>query len=461
MNEPIEPELIHDAQPNGAMARYEAPMNNLALSAVFDLDTAKKRLVELEEFVKFYMHEGEDFGKIPGTPKPTLYKSGADKLCDIYGIADQYKITNRTEDWSKNLFDYEVECTLVSKRDGRLIATGLGSCNSFEGKYRYRESKRHCPKCGKETIIKGRPEFAKGQAGFENGGWVCWLKAGKSDGCGTKFTDADTSISSQVVGKVENDDIPTMKNTFLKMAKKRAKVDAVLSATRSSGLFTQDMEDIRQVEDHEEGSVAAQQTVVAQKIAQAGDARKTVLLTELGNGFVTLGGDGLNTMLITLTENAKQELELVWTGVPNGWVMPMKSSFPLEDICKAVGVGMSYETHEAPAPTTSTGTPPHDEPSTSATLPLGQGKIQNIEEAKSKKGDVFMKVWQAGHKMQVFDNAQMNLPDGSSMALFTLLKTSKGQAAIFKVNRKGDYLNIVGVTQLGMYRWDEAGAVIR
>lgn len=35
----------------------------------------------------------------------------------------------------------------------------------------------------------------------------------------------------------------TISNTVLKMAKKRALIDAVLSATRSSGLFTQDIED--------------------------------------------------------------------------------------------------------------------------------------------------------------------------------------------------------------------------
>jgi hypothetical protein len=451
MNEPIEAELIRDVTPQGAMARYEAPANNLALSAVFDLETAKKRLVELKEFVEFYMKEGEDFGKIPGTPKPTLYKSGADKLCDIYGMADQYKITNRTEDWSKNLFDYEVECTLVSKRDGMLVATGLGSCNSFEGKYRYRESKRHCPNCNKETIIKGKAEYG--------GGWLCWNKPGKSDGCGAKFPDGDKSIESQTVGKVENDDIPTMKNTFLKMAKKRAKVDAVLSATRSSGLFTQDMEDMRQGEDHEEGSRQAQVEVAAKKVEQAGSAHKTVLLKELGNGYVALGGDGLNSVLITLTDNAKQELELVWTGAPNGWVMPMKSSFPMEDICKAVGVGMSYATAEvtqAPAPVAA-----QPQAVSDATQSLGHGKIQNVEEAKSKKGDVYMKVYQSGQKMQVFDNAQMNLADGSSIALFTLLKTAKGQDAIFKVNKKGEYLNIVGVTQLGRLRWDEAGQVIR
>ena len=44
--------------------------------------------------------------------------------------------------------------------------------------------------------------------------------------------------------KFARQDTYTIANTLLKMAKKRALVDAVLSATRSSGLFTQDIEDI-------------------------------------------------------------------------------------------------------------------------------------------------------------------------------------------------------------------------
>lgn len=454
MNEPIDAEIINETPTNGSLARYEAPVNNLALSAVFDLDTAKKRLVELKEFVQFYMKEGEDFGIIPGTPKPTLYKSGADKLCDIYGIADQYKITNRTEDWSKNLFDYEVECTLVSKRDGRLVATGLGSCNSFEGKYRYRETKRHCPSCGKEAIIKGKAEYG--------GGWLCWNKPGKSDGCGTKFKDGDQTIESQVVGKTENDDIPTIKNTLLKMAKKRAKVDAVLSATRSSGLFTQDIEDWGALEHAENGgSTAAQQAVVAQKISKAPTGvHKQVLVRELGDGNVGLSGDGMAAVLVSLTENAKQELGMEWKGSPDGWVMPMKSSFGMEDLCKKCGVGYSYvATPDNPA-----GVPMPDAAPVTATTntaqQLGHGKITNTEEAAGKKGP-FMRVWQGGNKMQVFENHQMKLADGTTIALFTLLKTSKGQEAIFRVNKaKGDYLNIVGVAKLGRFQWNEAGEPI-
>lgn len=44
--------------------------------------------------------------------------------------------------------------------------------------------------------------------------------------------------------KYKNQDGFTISNTVLKMAKKRALVDAVLSATRSSAIFTQDIEDL-------------------------------------------------------------------------------------------------------------------------------------------------------------------------------------------------------------------------
>ena len=201
-----------------------APVMNVAL--------AKERLVQLQQFVKEYLVDGEDFGTIPGTPKPTLYKPGADKLCELYGLADEYTVTQRTEDFDRGLFDYEVKCTLLRKPEMSLVSSGLGSCNSYETKYRWRDSKRLCPTCGKDAIIKGKVEYG--------GGWICFAKKG---GCGGKFADNDPNITRQIVGRVQNEDIADLKNTILKMGKKRAKVDAVLSATRSSGLFTQDMED--------------------------------------------------------------------------------------------------------------------------------------------------------------------------------------------------------------------------
>src|SRR5438132_3871209 len=190
---PLEPESYKESY---QLAR--APARDIVLAPVMDIATAKKRLEEFQEFVRGYLVEGEDYGTIPGTTKPTLLKPGADKLCELYGFADVPKIVNQTEDWERGLFDYTIECTLTSRRDGSLVATGLGSCNSYEGKYRYRDAQRKCPRCGREAIIKGKEDWG--------GGWLCYSKKG---GCGAKFQDGDTGIESQTVGRVQNDDIAT------------------------------------------------------------------------------------------------------------------------------------------------------------------------------------------------------------------------------------------------------------
>jgi hypothetical protein len=208
------------------------PESEYMLSPIVDLKLAKKRLAEFQEFVKEYLIEGEDHGIIPGVKKPCLFKSGADKLCDVYGLADECVIVQQVEDWERGLFDYVIKVIITKKGSQLLISTGLGSCSSYESKYRYRDSRRKCPACGAEAIIKGKEEYG--------GGWLCY---GKKGGCGSKFLDGDQRIIGQTTGVVTNPDMADVKNTILKMAKKRAKVDAVLSATRSSGIFTQDLDE--------------------------------------------------------------------------------------------------------------------------------------------------------------------------------------------------------------------------
>jgi hypothetical protein len=208
------------------------------LVPVMDLNTAKHRMREFQEFIEGYLEESTDgggtgdYGVIAGTKKKTLLKSGADKLCEVYGLYDEYLITS-TIDWEKGLFDYEVKCVLKSRRDDSVVGTGLGCCSSFESKYRWRESQRTCPKCQSTAIIRGKAEYG--------GGWLCFAKKG---GCGAKFPDGDKAIEAQVLGRVENPDIIDIKNTVLKMAKKRAKIDATIGATRSSGILTQDLDEL-------------------------------------------------------------------------------------------------------------------------------------------------------------------------------------------------------------------------
>lgn len=217
--------------------------SSVLLMPVMDVNTAMHRLQEFQQFCANYLSEsrdggndGGDYGVIPGTKKKTLLKSGADKLCEVYGLYDEYETISTVEDWDKGLFDYTLKCVLKSRRDDSVVGTGVGSCSSWESKYRYREAKRTCPACGKATIIAGKAEYG--------GGFLCWKKEGKSDGCGAKYKDDDRKITDQVQGRVENPDIADSKNTVLKMAKKRAKIDATIGATRSAGIFTQDLDDV-------------------------------------------------------------------------------------------------------------------------------------------------------------------------------------------------------------------------
>ena len=193
-------------------------------------------LQQVEEFralVHSELREGPDYGTIPGTSKPTLLKPGAEKIAKLLGLADTYEITDKTAEWEMGLFQYEVRCSLVSIRTGQIVAQGVGECNSYESKYRYRDAKRKCPECGAEAVIKGKVEYG--------GGWVCF---GKIGGCGAKWVDGAFVIESQKIGRVLNEDPADQVNTILKMAKKRSLIDASLSVGSLSNLFTQDLEDM-------------------------------------------------------------------------------------------------------------------------------------------------------------------------------------------------------------------------
>lgn len=199
---------------------------------------ALAQLHALQAVVKEVMHENEHYGIIPGTGKPTLLKPGAELLNNMYGYRLGDIDIEKTEQWdvipsehSFPLFRYLIKTTLIDA-GGTVIATGIGECNSYESKYQYRTMARKCPRCGKEAIIKGKEEYG--------GGWICFAKKG---GCGAKFPIDAVEITRQQEGRTFNESIFDQVNTIVKMAKKRSYVDATLSATRTSGMFTQDMED--------------------------------------------------------------------------------------------------------------------------------------------------------------------------------------------------------------------------
>lgn len=186
----------------------------------------------IQQVMRAVMQEGYHYGVIPGTEKPTLLKPGAEKLITTFRLAPLLHVELR--DLGNGHREYQVRCTLVHIPTGKVYGEGLGSCSTMETKYRYRNSKLTCPFCHQETIIKGRAEYG--------GGYLCFQRKG---GCGAKFSMNDKAITSQSIGRIENTDLADTWNTVLKMAKKRALVDATLTATAASDCFTQDLEDFQ------------------------------------------------------------------------------------------------------------------------------------------------------------------------------------------------------------------------
>ena len=195
------------------------------------LDTMRSRVARMQ---KALMVLDVDYGTIPGTPKPTLLKPGAEKLCQAYGLAADFAPLRITGDGvSAPALSYQTRCDLhLGSLDGQVVAVGYGSANSWERKHRYRNAELTCPECGNTT---GTVKRSKREPG-----WYCWQKIG---GCGATFRPDDARVRDQVVGQVENPDPWDLDTTLLKMAEKRAFVDATLRATAASGLFTQDVED--------------------------------------------------------------------------------------------------------------------------------------------------------------------------------------------------------------------------
>jgi hypothetical protein len=125
-----------------------------------------------------------DYGVIPGTGKPTLLKPGAEKLLHFYRLCAEFlPEISRGDGANEPYLEVVTECRAhVGDIEGPVVATGHGAANSWEKRYR-----------------RGGQDSA---AAYD------------------------------------------MLNTLIKMAAKRAMVDCALRATATSGVYSQDMEDL-------------------------------------------------------------------------------------------------------------------------------------------------------------------------------------------------------------------------
>lgn len=163
----------------------------------------------VQEVMRAVMKPDVHYGKIPGTPKPTLYKAGAEVLCMAFRIADEYRIDDLS---TPDMIRYRVTCVGKHQVSGVDLGSGMGEASTGEEKYRWRGAV-----CDEEFEVTPathrRVKFGKKQGGFYKANQV----------------------------RTEPSDLA---NTVLKMACKRAKMAMVLNVTAASDIFSQDLDDL-------------------------------------------------------------------------------------------------------------------------------------------------------------------------------------------------------------------------
>ena len=89
---------------------------------------------EMDRFIDECLISGVDYGVIPHCQKPTLLKSGAEKIAIYLGLIFRTEVVSRTEDFQTGFFAYECKVYAIDV-DGIVRAEGVATANTKESKY--------------------------------------------------------------------------------------------------------------------------------------------------------------------------------------------------------------------------------------------------------------------------------------------------------------------------------------
>lgn len=177
----------------------------------------QQNIARVQMLKKEVLKEGTDFGVIPGTQKPSLYKPGAELVNLMFGVSvDPDAAALRDEEGVDEMGLPFYRCTVrmvLKTRGGIFLGASYGSASSLEAKYKWRRA-------------TGPKEFAATVDGRKRS----LFKRGKNN---TEYEELQV--------RTEMEDI---KNTILQMAMKRAEVSGTKRVHALSGMFGQDLEDL-------------------------------------------------------------------------------------------------------------------------------------------------------------------------------------------------------------------------
>ncbi len=176
---------------------------------VLETTEVVSRVHRIQEVMRALMKEDVHYGKIPGTPKPTLYKPGAELLLMTFRIAAKPALIEDLATLDE--VRYRVTMRAVTQVTEENLGEAAGECSSSETKYRW--VKPVCDEEWDETDPAHRRE---------------------------KWTKGDPPFKVKQVRSSPAD----VANTILKMAAKRALIAVTLQALAASDIFSQDIEDL-------------------------------------------------------------------------------------------------------------------------------------------------------------------------------------------------------------------------
>jgi len=182
---------------------------------------------EAVEIIREALQEGKDYGVIPGAgEKPGLFKAGAERLLAAFGLYfDTDIIESEIDHHSVNDFAFKKWINRQGKpaNHEELKSLGIGRNRKTDNGWKWQE-------CVEEAgTSRGCYRYVvKGTLRLRSSGAVMGTGIGSCSSMESKYLRTPRDFD----------------NTILKMAKKRALVDATLSTLGMSDRFTQDVEDM-------------------------------------------------------------------------------------------------------------------------------------------------------------------------------------------------------------------------
>jgi len=233
---------------------------NQAVSEYSPADVVRQ-VAKIQEIMKVVMKRDEHYGVIPGCgDKPTLLKSGAEKLAFTFRLAPDFVIEQ--VDQNNGHREYRVVTRITNSVTGDFLGSGVGAASTMETKWRYRSENTGKPVPSEYWVSRDQSLLGGSDYSARKMGKTGWT----------------------IVHKIEHDNPADYYNTCLKMAKKRSLVDAILTCTAASDLFSQDLEELKENGLISDDDTPASQPEMKRPQAKAAPTKPTTPARNEGGG---------------------------------------------------------------------------------------------------------------------------------------------------------------------------------